>query len=187
MNSPDRDHVERVIELWERERPELDFSPVGVVSRIGRAARYLDHGIETVLAEHGLSRASWDVLAALRRVGEPYRLSPTELYRSLMRTSGAITHRLRGLEATGLVRRVGDPDDLRSAPVELTPAGKRLVDRVAVEHLANERELLAGLEEGEREQLAELLRKLLLSFERERPVPPEPKRRKRRLRQRRSA
>jgi DNA-binding MarR family transcriptional regulator len=182
MVRADQDHVGRVIEMWERERPDLDFSPVGVISRIGRAARYLDHGIELVLAEHGLSRASWDVLAALRRVGDPYRLSPTELYRSLMRTSGAITHRLRALEASGLVRRLGDPDDLRSAPVELTAAGRRLVDRVAGEHLANERGLLAELAETEREQLAELLRKLLLSFEHEHPVPPGPKRRRRRPR-----
>ena len=140
--------------MWERERPDLDFSPVG--------------GIETVLASHGLSRASWDVLAALRRVGEPYRLSPTELYQSLMRTSGTITHRLHRLETKRLVRRCGDPEDGRAA-----------VDRVAAEHLANERELLAGLEASERDELAELLSKLLLSFEREAPVPPEPRRRRR--------
>lgn len=166
--------------MWERERPDLDLSPVAVVSRIGRVARYLDHGVEAVLTQHGLSRPSWDVLAALRRVGEPYRLSPTELYRSLMRTSGTITHRLRGLEERRLVRRVGDPEDARAALVELTPAGRRLVDRVAGEHLANEQALLDALDEGERERLAELLRRLLLSFERERPVPPEPKGGKRR-------
>jgi DNA-binding MarR family transcriptional regulator len=175
MNGPEQDHVARVIEMWERERPDLDFSPVAVVSRIGRAARYLDDGIESVLAAHGLSRASWDVLAALRRVGEPYRLSPTELYRSLMRTSGTITHRLRRLETKRLVRRSGDPEDGRAALVELTPTGKRLVDRVAAEHLANERELLAGLDASERNELADLLRKLLLAFEHETPVPPEPR------------
>jgi DNA-binding MarR family transcriptional regulator len=174
MNSPEQDHVARVIAMWERERPDLDFSPVAVISRIGRAARYLDHGIESVLAGHGLSRASWDVLAALRRVGEPYRLSPTELYRSLMRTSGTITHRLHRLETKRLIRRCGDPEDGRAALVELTATGKRLVDRVAAEHLANERELLAGLTASERHELAGLLRTLLLSFEREEPVPPEP-------------
>jgi DNA-binding MarR family transcriptional regulator len=179
MNGPEQDHVARVIAMWERERPDLDFSPVAVVSRIGRAARYLDDGVELVLATHGLSRASWDVLAALRRVGEPYRLSPTELYRSLMRTSGTITHRLRRLETKRLVRRSGDPEDGRAALVELTPAGKRLVDRVAAEHLANERELLAGLNTSERNELADLLRKLLLAFEREAPVPPEPRSKRR--------
>jgi DNA-binding MarR family transcriptional regulator len=178
MNGTDQDHVARVIAMWERERPDLDLSPVGVVSRIGRAARYLDHGVESVLGAHGLSRASWDVLAALRRVGEPYRLSPTELYRSLMRTSGTITHRLQGLEAKRLVRRSGDPRDGRAALVELTSAGKRLVDKVAAEHLANERELLAGLDANERRELSDLLRKLLLSFERAAPVPPEPRSRK---------
>ena len=178
MNGTEQDHVARVIAMWERERPDLDLSPVGVVSRIGRAARYLDHGVESVLGAHGLSRASWDVLAALRRVGEPYRLSPTELYRSLMRTSGTITHRLQGLEAKRLVRRSGDPRDGRAALVELTSAGERLVDKVAAEHLANERELLAGLDANERRELSDLLRKLLLSFERAAPVPPEPRSRK---------
>jgi DNA-binding MarR family transcriptional regulator len=179
MTSPKDDHVARVIAMWERERPDLDFSPVGVISRIGRAARYLDHGVESVLAAHGLNRASWDVLAALRRVGEPYRLSPTQLYRSLMRTSGTITHRLHRLEAQRLVRRSGDPLDGRAALVELTSAGRRLVDKVATEHLENERQLLAGLAPAERRELSDLLRKLLLTFERDAPVPPEPRGRKR--------
>src|SRR5918999_2286109 len=140
MNGSEQDHVARVIAMWERERPDLDFSPVAVVSRIGRAAHYLDDGIELVLATHGLSRASWDVLAALRRVGEPYRLSPTELYRSLMRTSGTITHRLHRLESEGLVRRSGDPRDGRAALVELTPAGERPLRRIPPRHPPEERE-----------------------------------------------
>src|SRR6516165_2798297 len=93
------DHVDAVIAEWARERPELDVSPAAVVARLGRVVRYLDEGLERVLSDHGLSRGSFDVLASLRRAGAPYRRSPTDLYRSLMRTSGAMTHRLGKLEA----------------------------------------------------------------------------------------
>jgi DNA-binding MarR family transcriptional regulator len=145
---------------------------------MGRATRYLDAGLERVFAEHGLSRGSWDVLASLRRVGPPYRRSPTELYQSLMRTSGAMTNRLQRLERAGLIRRLEAPDDRRSVLVELTAKGRRLVDEIAAEHLANERVLLASLTVAEQTQLADLLRKLLLAFEREQPAPP-PRRRAR--------
>jgi DNA-binding MarR family transcriptional regulator len=112
------------------------------------------------------------VLASLRRGGAPYRLSPTELYVALMRSSGAITHRLYRLERTGLIARVPDPEDGRGLLVELTAAGMALVDQIVPVHLDNERLLLAALSEREQGMLAELLRKLLLAFEGERPVPP---------------
>ena len=168
-------HVDRVIAEWGRQRPDLDLSPVEVVGRLGRAGRYLDDGLERLFAEHGLSRGSWDVLASLRRVGPPYRRSPTDLYRSLMRTSGAMTHRLKRLERDGLVRRVADPADGRSLLVELTAKGRRLVDRLAALHVENEGRLLEPLDEAERAVLAGLLRKLLLGFERRQPVPPGPR------------
>jgi DNA-binding MarR family transcriptional regulator len=157
--------VDRVIAEWTRERPTLDLSAVAVAARLGRAARYLDEGLERVFGAYGLSRGTFDVLASLRRAGPPYRRSPTELYRTLMRTSGAMTHRLGKLEADGLIRRVPDPEDGRSVLVELTPKGRRLLDRVAPVHLANERRLLEPLSEAERTALAGLLRKLLLAFE----------------------
>jgi DNA-binding MarR family transcriptional regulator len=108
----------------------------------------------------------WEVvLASLRRVGPPYRASPTELYTRLMRTSGAMTNRLRRLEEAGLVARVPDPADARGLLVELTPAGHRLVDELAPLHMANERELLAALSAREQRELASLLAKLLVSLE----------------------
>ena len=171
------DHVDGVIEQWARERPELDLAPLAVVARLGRAARFVDDGLEREFERHGLTRASWDVLASLRRTGPPYRLSPTDLYRSLMRTSGAMTHRLKGLERAGLVRRVPDPQDARSVLVELTARGRRLVDEVADVHLANEDRLLTALSGPEREQLADLLRKLLVAFERATPPSSRPARR----------
>src|SRR5580704_455410 len=139
---------------------------------MGRVMAYLDVALNVPLADFGLTRASWDVLASLRRGGPPYRLSPTQLYRALMRTSGAMTHRLAGLERKGLVRRLADSNDGRGLLVELTADGLDLVDRAAPVHLANERQLLACLTDTEQATLAALLRKLLLAFEAEQPVPP---------------
>jgi DNA-binding MarR family transcriptional regulator len=171
-NPQTHDHVDRAIAQWTEVRPDLDLAPASVVQRLGRALAYIDAGVNRRLEEFGLTRASWDVLAALRRSGPPHRLSPTELYLSLMRTSGAMTHRLMRLERAGLVRRVPDPDDGRGMLVELTARGLRLTDRVAPEHLANESALLEPLSGEERTELAALLRKLLLVYEREQPAPP---------------
>lgn len=166
------DHVDRVLAQWAEARPDLDLSPAEVVARLGRVTAYVDAGLNRRLEEFGLRRASWDVLASLRRSGPPHRLSPTQLYLAHMRSSGAMTHRLARLERAGLVRRVPDPNDARGMLVELTGRGRRLVDRVAPEHLANERALLAALTEEEQATLAALLRKLLVAFESEQPAPP---------------
>ncbi len=167
---------------WAEARGDLDLTPVSVIARLGRTTAYIDAGINARLADFGLSRSSWDVLASLRRNGPPYRLSPTQLYRALMRTSGAMTHRLYRLERRGLITRVPDPDDGRGLLVELTPEGVQLVDQVAPAHLANERSLLAALSAEEQIQLANLLRKMLTAFEREESSPPPGCRRRRRPR-----
>ena len=166
------DHVDEVRAQWREVRPELDTSPAAVIARLGRAIAYVDAGINEKLAEFGLTRNSWDVLASLRRSGPPYRLSPTALYLALMRTSGAMTHRLAGLERAGLVKRVPDPDDGRGVLVELTRKGLALVDQVAPAHLENERELLSALNADEQETLSALLRKLLLEYEATQPTAP---------------
>lgn len=159
------DHVDAIQAAWARTRPDLDTSPAGIVGRVGRAGRLLDAGISQTFARHGLSRGSFDVLAALRRSPPEHRLSPTELYQSLMRTSGAMTQRLHRLEGDGLVARVPDPIDGRSTLVELTPAGRELIDGVLEEHLATERGLLSALTAAEQDALAGLLRKLLIALE----------------------
>jgi DNA-binding MarR family transcriptional regulator len=159
------DHVDRVRAEWAAERPELDTEPIAVVARVGRLARLLDGELNRVFEGHGIRRDGFDVLAALRRSGAPYRLSPTSLYARLMRSSGAVANRLGRLEAAGLVRRVPDPDDGRGLLVELTRTGRRVVDAVAEPHLDNERALLAALTPREQRDLARLLKKLLLSLE----------------------
>jgi DNA-binding MarR family transcriptional regulator len=179
------DHVDQVRAQWGAVRPDLDTSPVAVIARLGRATAYTDTGINAGLAEFGLTREAWDVLASLRRTGPPHRLSPTQLYQALMRSSGAMTHRLTSLERAGLIKRIADSDDGRSVLVELTGKGVTLVDRVAPQHLANEQTLLAALTDDERRTLAELLRKLLNSYEAGQLVPPPSGRGGRRRSQRR--
>jgi DNA-binding MarR family transcriptional regulator len=163
------DHVDHVRDQWGKVNPDLDTSPFAVVGRVGRVASFLDRGVERVLSNYGLDRGSWDILASLRRNGSPFRLSPTELYRDLMRTSGALTYRLHQLERAGLVERVLDPGDRRSTLVALTAAGQALVDVVAPVHMENERNLLTALSGEEQETLAALLRRLLVAYERAPP------------------
>lgn len=163
----DLDHVDRVRAQWRRERPDLDTRPVAVIARLGRAARYVDQSFAEFFARYGLSRADWDVLASLRRSGPPYSLSPTALYRGLMRTSGAMSQRLSSLERKGLIERALDPADRRGIVVTMTEKGRKLVDKIAAEHLANERRLLAPLSRKEQGALADLLKKLLLAYEHE--------------------
>jgi DNA-binding MarR family transcriptional regulator len=160
-----------VRELWAEQRPDLDTTPMALIARLGRVTSYVDHQLAAFFAEHDLTRADWDVLASLRRIGPPYRLSPTELYRGLMRSSAGMTHRLARLEERGLIRRIDDPDDRRGLLVVLTPRGRRLVDRLAAGHLDNERRLLTGLSAAEQDQLTGLLRQLLHRLERELPAP----------------
>lgn len=160
-----QDHVEHLLEQWRRERPDIDASPMGIVARISRLARILDRQVEDGYADYGLNTAQFGVLAALRRAGAPYCLTPTSLYNSLLVSSGAMTNRLERLTASGYVRRIPDPSDGRSILVALTPKGKRLIDRVVAKHYDLERELLASLSVDDQKRLASILRKLLIDFE----------------------
>jgi len=161
-----RDAVDRILAAWARERPELDTAPAAIIGRIGRLRWHFDAGLERTFRRYGLTRATFDVLAALRRSGRPYRLPQKEVMDALMRTSGTTSFRIDRLESAGLVRRDPDPDDGRGVLVTLTKKGLRLIDVVAPAHLANEAQMVAGLSPSERATLVKLLRKLLLAFER---------------------
>ncbi len=160
----DRDRVDAIIEQWQRERPDVDPLPIGVIGRISRLARDLEPRMDRVQAASGLEPGWYDVLAALRRSGPPYRLRPTDFAGALMLTSSGTTKRLDRLERAGLVARSPDPQDRRGILISLTPAGRDLVDAVTDAHLANEARLLEGLTEAEQRRLADLLRKLQLSL-----------------------
>jgi DNA-binding MarR family transcriptional regulator len=159
-----QDRIDRILAQWSRERPDLDTRAMGLVGRIQRAAATLRPQLDDTHERSGLAGESFDVLASLRRSGRPYQLSPTQLYREMMLTSGAMTSRVDRLEEAGLVSRRADPQDRRGTLVRLTAKGKALIDAATTEHVANERRLLTGLSEREQLALAELLRKLLLSL-----------------------
>jgi DNA-binding MarR family transcriptional regulator len=160
----ERDGVDLIIEQWERERPELDSSPIGVVGRISRLAREIEARLERVYAEHGLEPGWHDVLATLRRSGPAYRMRPTDLTDATMLTSSGTTKRLDRLEQAGLIARAPDPQDRRGTLITLTAAGRRLIDKVTVAHLENERNILRALSKSDRRRLADLLRKLQLGL-----------------------
>ena len=157
-----KDYVDLILDQWARERPDLDPSPMGTIARIWRLARLSEAATEENFAEHGLSRGGFDVLAALRRSGAPYELSPTELYSSLLISSGAMTNRIDRLEETGLVERIPDADDRRGIKVVLTPKGAKVIDEAVRDHIDNERRMLAVLTPNEQRVLPVLLRELLL-------------------------
>lgn len=159
------DFIDRVVQQWEAERPDLDLSPTEIVGRVERLAAHLRREVDETLSEFDLHRGGFAVLAALRRSGFPYRLNPTELFKGLLSSSGAMTNRLDRLEEAKLIQRVPDPNDRRGVLVELTTSGKTLADRAAEAHLANEQSLLAPLTESQQKQLAKLLRTLLVAFE----------------------
>ena len=160
--SPGRDEVDRLIAAWKRERPDLDLSPLSVLSRITRIARHLDIARRDAFGD--LENWGFDVLAALRRAGAPHQLSPGQLMQETMVTSGTMTNRLDRLEELHLITREQDPDDGRGSLVTLTKSGARAVDSALEDLLENERELLGTLTAKDRDTLAELLSKLVTEF-----------------------
>ena len=162
---PSADDVDRIVAAWRHERPDLDVSPLQVLSRVSRLARRLDLDRTQAFAHHSLEGWEFDVLSALRRAGEPYELSPGQLIRQTLVTSGTMTNRVDRLERRGLVSRRPDPHDRRGVIVGLTPAGQRTVDDAMADLLERERHLLAELSPQDREALAAMLRRLLSPFE----------------------
>ena len=161
--SLERDEVDRLIAAWKRERPDLDISPLAVLSRITRIARHLDIARRDAFGD--LENWGFDVLAALRRAGEPHQLSPGQLMQETLVTSGTMTNRLDRLEELQLITREPDPSDGRGSLVTLTRAGMRAVYSAMEDLLENERELLQNLSAKDREVLADLLSKLVTEFD----------------------
>lgn len=160
------DEVDLILAAWARELPGTDVSPLGSLSRISRLARHLDRARSAAFAAHGLEVWEFDVLAALRRAGRPYELSPGELIRQTLSTSGTMTNRVNRLEARGLVVRQPNADDRRGVRVRLTEEGKALAQDALADLLDYERRVLASISPDERDVLAGLLRRLLAPFER---------------------
>ena len=155
------DGVDRIIEQWARERPDLDTTAMAVFGRIFRLARLAGDQVQRAYAQYRIGRPEFDVLATLRRSGEPYRLSPGALAASMMLSSGGTTARLDRLERAGLVERSPDPGDRRGVSVRLTPAGKEVIDQAVGAGLAEQQRLLAHLSPARQKQLDALLREAL--------------------------
>ena len=158
---PLTDEVDELVAAWQAERPDLDVRPMQVLSRITRLARHLDRERRAAFAAHDLEPWEFDVLAALRRQGAPYELSPGALLRATLVTSGTMTNRIDRLEQSGLVRRDPDPQDKRGVLVKLTAAGRSRVDDALADLLRAEQALVASLPVESRSVLADLLRTLL--------------------------
>ena len=162
---PAHDEVDRIVGAWVRERPDLDFAPLQVLSRVGRLARHLDRARRTAFMASVLESWEFDVLSALRRAGSPYQLSPKALLQQTLVSSGTMTNRIDRLVTRSLVERRTDPNDGRGILVSMTVDGRQRVDTAISTLLVSENELLDGLSAGDQERLAALLRKLSLDFD----------------------
>ncbi len=147
---------------WQKERPELDTIPMETLGRIAELAlrAQRDH-IDPLFARHGLQPGEFDVLATLRRSGEPHALSPTALYEATMVSSGGMTNRIDKLEKAGLIERRANPNDRRSNLVALTKLGLSKIDQIVPQHIANEQNMLSVLGASEIEQLNAITKKLI--------------------------
>jgi DNA-binding MarR family transcriptional regulator len=159
-----RDTVDRIVGQWRTERPDFDISPLEVIGRVSRLSRLVDRRLAENFARHGLENWMYDVLATLWRTGAPHELTAGELVSQTMVTTGAMTNRIDRLAALGLVeRRPGR--DRRTVIVCLTDAGRAKVDEVSETHMATERQLLSTLSADQRDQLATLLRTVLVGLD----------------------
>jgi DNA-binding MarR family transcriptional regulator len=162
---PTSDEVDRIVDAWARERPDLDFSPLQVLSRVGRLSRHLDRERRAAFAASELESWEFDVLSALRRAGSPYQLSPKALLQQTLVSSGTMTNRINRLVERKLVERRSDPGDGRGILVVMTATGRSAVDRAISQLLLGETVLLQALSAADQERLAALLRKLSIDFD----------------------
>jgi DNA-binding MarR family transcriptional regulator len=163
VREPDR--IDEILAQWRRERPDLDVAALGLFGRLFRAVQLADAELGNELAQHGLQPGWFDLLAALRRAGEPYELNPTQLMKATLLSSGGMTKRLDRLVAAGLVERRPDPGDRRGTLVRLTRRGKTVIDRAVESHVANQERLLRSLPAADRRTLDHLLRAFLSELE----------------------
>ncbi|MDK9779062.1 MULTISPECIES: MarR family winged helix-turn-helix transcriptional regulator [unclassified Vibrio] len=159
------DAIDRVVTQWAKEKPDLDTEPMAIMGRLMRIAKHMENHVAEVHKRYDLKMGEFDVLATLRRSGEPYRLTPSELISSMMLTSGAMTNRLDKLEKKGLIDREHSKEDRRSVAVQLTSKGFELIDALIEQHLQAQHELMGSLTSDERGQVNQALKLLLPQYE----------------------
>ncbi|MBB3456772.1 DNA-binding MarR family transcriptional regulator [Rhizobium sp. BK313] len=159
------DRIDKILAQWNRERPDLNVGPMGLIGRIRNLAHHLGREMDRTFAQFGLNGATFDVLATLRRSGAPYALSPSDLMAAMMVASGTMTNRIDQLEKADLVTRSANPEDGRSFLVSLTEKGFALIDAAVAAHVETQARLVSGLSEEEKATLNALLGKYLAGFE----------------------
>lgn len=160
-----RDIVDEGLEAWKREFPHMDITTEGLVARIHKISRYIDKTLKETASDFGLTMGDWELLSSLRRQGPPYRLSPSQLSKDLMLSSGAMTNRLDNLEEAGLIVRLPHPEDRRGVIVELTEKGRDTWGEAVDVQAAKEKMFADALTDDEKDQANDLLRKMLLAFQ----------------------
>ncbi len=160
-NTMPNDKVDAILAQWRSVRPDLDCSSMGVVGRLRQTNGIWKTKLDQVFENFELSSVEFDILATIRR--NDREITPTELYQTLMLSSGAISTRIEQLVQRGLVQRVASEEDRRSCKVTLTEQGIELVDQALNAHVANVDGMLGVLTEQERKQLGKLLKKILLA------------------------
>lgn len=158
-------HVDKIIESWHQERPDLNVDAMEIIGRIKQVSQYFVREMDKTFSIHDLNGANFDVLATLRRSGKPYGLSPSDLMASTMVTSGTMTNRIDQLVKTKLVERTPNPADARGFIVTLTAEGFELINRVLNDHVKTQNELTALLTKVEKKSLNSILRKILSNTE----------------------
>lgn len=158
--------VDTALAQWQAEMPSLNLETMGLVARVGHISQYISHDVlAPFFQSYQLQHGEFDVLASLRRSGEPYTLSPTQLFELLMISSGGMTNRLDRLEKAGYIERLPNPEDRRSKLVRLSPEGKVLIDEMMPAHVTNEEQALEGLSDDERQQLNQLMTRWIAHLE----------------------
>lgn len=159
------DRIDKILEQWHRERPDLDTTAMGLFGRMRNLTLHLSREMEKTFGRFGLNSANFDMLATLRRSGEPYTLSPSDLMDTMMVSSGTMTNRIDQLEKAGLVARSQNPNDGRGFLISLTPEGFKLIDTAVTAHVETQARLVSALSQEERTALDGLLRGYLAGFE----------------------
>ncbi|MGF1755638.1 MarR family transcriptional regulator [Vibrio makurazakiensis] len=159
------DAIDRVVEQWAKEKPELETEPMAMMGRIMRIAKYMETQVADLHKKYDMKLGEFDVLATLRRSGKPYRLTPSELIETMMLTSGAMTNRLDKLEAKGLIVRAHSKEDRRSVTVELTRDGLVLIDQMMTEHVETQKKLVKSLSASQKKNTNQLLKTWLSAYE----------------------
>ncbi|SFR33586.1 DNA-binding transcriptional regulator, MarR family [Yoonia tamlensis] len=153
--------IDEIKAQWASQRPDLDTEPMMLIGRLIRVSAQMSQQMAATFAQHGLSAASFDVLATLLRSGPPHALSPNQLLETMMVTSGTMTNRIDQLVKEGHVVRIKNPDDARSVLIQLTPKGASVIDAAVTDHVQTQRRLVAPFGASEQEKLNEILQAYL--------------------------